>query len=118
MGYISGFLLAVPEARKADYRAFAENTWPMFAEYGALALRENWGVDTPDGEVTSFPMAVKLKPGEVVVLAWMEWPDKATADAGWQKMQNDPRMEAFSDLPFDGARMMFGGFETLVARQA
>ena len=118
MGYVSGFLLAVPEANKADYAKVAGETWEMFADYGALSTRECLGVDVPDGEVTSFPMAVKLEEGEAVVFAWVEWPDRATGDAGFASMQEDPRMEAFMEMPFDAKRMMWGGFEVLVAREA
>lgn len=113
MAYVSGFLLAVPEAMKAAYSKMAADTWPLFADYGALSTRECWGVDVPEGKVTSFPMAVKLEEGEVVVFSWVEWPDRATADAGFEKMMSDPRMEAFKEMPFDGMRMMWGGFEVL-----
>lgn len=118
MTYVNGFLLAVPEANKDRYREMAEVTWEVFRENGCTALRENWGVDVPDGKVTSFPMAVKLEPGEVVVFSWMEWPDKATADKGMQAVFEDPRLDAYREMPFDGMRMMWGGFESLVDRTA
>ena len=73
---------------------------------------ETWGEDVPDGKVTSFPMAVKLEEGESVVFSWLVWPDKATADSAWQKMMEDPRMKDM-DMPFDGKRMMWGGFNTI-----
>ncbi len=88
----------------------AAKAWPLFQEYGATAHVETWGVDVPDGHTTSFPMAVKLEEGEVVVFSWLTWPDKATADDAWRKMMEDPRM-AEMDMPFDGKRMMWGGFE-------
>ena len=69
-------------------------------------------MDVPDGKVTSFPMAVKLEDGEVVVFSWLIWPDKKTADDAWAKMEKDPAM-ADMDMPFDGKRMMWGGFETI-----
>ncbi|OSP55883.1 DUF1428 domain-containing protein [Pseudoruegeria sp. SK021] len=114
MSYISGFLLAVPTANKAAYKKMTEDTWPMFKEHGCLNVRENWGVDVADGKVTSFPMAVKKKDDETVVFSWMEWPDKATCDAAWEKIMADPRMAEMPEMPFDGMRMMWGGFEPLV----
>lgn len=113
MAYISGFLLPVPAANKDAYRRMAEAAWPIFEDYGCLAMHENWGADVPDGKVTSFPMAVKKKDDEVVVFSWMVWPDKATADEGFAKMMQDPRMDGMKDMPFDGMRMMWGGFEEL-----
>lgn len=118
MTYISGFLMAVPTAKKDVYRDHAEKAWEIFADCGALAMHENWGVDVPDGEVTSFPMAVKKKDDETVVLSWMVWPDKDTADKGFDKMMKDPRMEALGEMPFDGKRMMWGGFEELLVTKA
>ncbi len=114
MAYVTGFLLAVPEKNKEAYRKMAEDYWPLFKEYGCLSVQENWGVDVPDGKVTSFPMAVKKEAGEVVVFSWMVWPDKETCDKGWQEIQKDPRMSEISEMPFDGKRMMWGGFEPLV----
>lgn len=115
MAYVSGFLLAVPIANKAAYKAMAEAAWEVFQDHGCLSLRENWGVDVADGEVTSFPMAVKKKDDETVVLSWMEWPDRATCDRGWKAMMEDPRMKDMPEMPFDGRRMMWGGFEPLVS---
>ncbi|CAN5226102.1 DUF1428 family protein [soil metagenome] len=112
MSYVSGFLIPVKAEDKARYIASAKASWPLFKEYGATEQVETWGVDVPDGETTSFPMAVKLEPGEVVVFSWLKWPDKATADEGFKKMMEDPRMEAM-DTPFDLKRMMFGGFEPI-----
>lgn len=112
MSYVSGFLQAVPEANREAYRKSAAAAWEMFREHGCLALHENWGVDVPDGEVTSFPMAVKKQPDEVVVFSWMVWPDRATADRAWEAMMSDPRM-ALMEMPFDTKRMMWGGFEPL-----
>ncbi len=112
MPYISGFLTPVKVEDKDRYIASAKAGWPLFKEYGAIEQVETWGVDVPDGKLTSFPMAVKLEPGEVVVFAWLKWPDKATADDAWAKMMEDPRMKDM-DMPFDGKRMMWGGFETI-----
>jgi len=112
MSYVSGFLTPVKAHDRDRYIASAEVSAPLFKEYGALEQVETWGVDVPDGETTSFPMAVKLEPGEVVVFSWLKWPDKATADAAWARMMEDPRFKDM-DTPFDGKRMMWGGFETI-----
>ena len=112
MAYITGFLTPVKVEDKDRYIKSAEVSAPLFKEYGALEHVETWGVDVPDGETTSFPMAVKKQDGEVVVFSWLKWPDKATADAAWQKMMEDPRMKDM-DMPFDGKRMMWGGFEII-----
>lgn len=115
MAYVSGFLLAVPTANKAAYKKMAEAAWEVFRDHGCLALRENWGVDVADGKVTSFPMAVQKKDDETVVFSWMEWPDKPTCDRAWKAMMEDPRMKEMRGMPFDGTRMMWGGFEPLVS---
>ncbi|SIT86775.1 DUF1428 domain-containing protein [Pontibaca methylaminivorans] len=116
MAYIQGFLLAVPAENKAAYRQMAEDSWAIFQRHGCLAMRECWGVDTPEGKETSFPMAVKRKDGEVVVFAWLEWPDRATCDRAAEAMQTEPMMQDMPEMPFDGMRMMWGGFEELVRR--
>lgn len=118
MTYVSGFLLAVPEKNKDTYRDMAVKAWDIFREYGALSLRENWGASVPDGKVTSFGMATKQEPGEVVVFSWIEWPDRATCESAWDAMMNDDRMKDMPDMPFDGQRMMWGGFESLVDLRA
>lgn len=118
MTFIQGFLLAVPAANKDAYRKMAEEAWPMFRRHGCLAIHECWGVDTPEGKVTSFPMAVKREEGEVVVFSWLEWPDRATCDRAMAAMQDDPAMQQPREMPFDGMRMMWGGFEELVVLRA
>jgi len=114
MSFISGFVAPVPTAGKDGYISHAKKSWPMFRKYGALRMTECWGSDVPGGELTSFPMAVKLEEGETVVLSWIEWPDKATADACWASMETDPDWQQMMDMPFDGKRMFWGGFKTLV----
>lgn len=118
MAYIQGFLAAVSNDKKEAYRKMTETVWPVFAENGCLSSRENWGVDVQDGEVTSFPMAVKLEKDETVVFSWMEWPDRQTCDAAWEKIMQDPRMTGMTEMPFDGKRMIWGGFEELVKLDA
>ena len=114
MAYYSGFLLAVPDDRKDAYAEMAKKGWEIFKDHGCLGMQENWGVDVPDGKVTSFPMAVKKKEGETVVFSWLLWPDRETADKGFAAMMADPRMASMTEMPFDGMRMMWGGFEPLV----
>ena len=112
MTYVSGFLAPVPTANESAYLASAEKSWPLFKDYGALSMLENWESDVPDGQVTSFPLAVKREEGESIIFSWIVWPDKATADACWATMETDPRWKEM-DMPFDGKRMIFGGFDTI-----
>ena len=118
MPYYDGYLLAVPTANRDRYKEQAEKTWPMFQKHGAIALQENWGDDVPDGKVTSFPLATKKKEDETVVFSWIVWPDKETRDKGWQALMEDPEMQRPSELPFDGMRMMWGGFTEFVSLSA
>jgi uncharacterized protein YbaA (DUF1428 family) len=111
MAYYSGFVLAVPTANKQSYTDFARKGWPYFQKLGAKRMIETWGDAVPDGKVTDMKKAVQAKGDETVVFSWVEWPDKATADAAEKAMQADPAMEQMSkDMPFDGKRMIFGGF--------
>ena len=113
--YVSGFLLAVPEGNKAAYKKVAEDFWAIAKDYGALSQVECWEVDVPDGKTTDMRMAVKAEPGEKIVFSWVTWPDRETCDGSHEKMMADPRMEAMDQtMPFDGKRMIFGGFEPLV----
>lgn len=115
MQYVDGFVAAVPDENKEIYRKHAQDAAKIFKEHGALSLVECWGDDVPDGVVTSFPMAVKRKPGETVVFAWISWPSKAVRDIGMKKVMEDPRMNPASNpMPFDGKRMIYGGFAVLV----
>ena len=114
MSYLDGFVLAVPEANKEAYRAMAVKGWELFKEFGALRLVEAWGDDVPEGKVTDFRGAVNLEEGESVVFSWIEWPSKEVRDAGMKKMHSDPRMKEMGEMPFDGKRMIFGGFAPIV----
>lgn len=115
MTYVDGFVVPVPTARKADYIAHSKKAMPYFKKAGALTYVECWGDDVPDGETTSFPMAVKLKPDETAVFAWVTWPSKEVRDAAMQSMMDNPDFEKdFSDMPFDGQRLIFGGFEMMI----
>jgi uncharacterized protein YbaA (DUF1428 family) len=113
MTYVDGYVLAVPTANKAAYVALAETMAKLYRELGALSVVESWGDDVPDGDVTSFPMAVKKQADETVVFSWATWPSKAVRDAAWKAMAEDPRMNP-SEMPFDGKRMIYGGFERIV----
>ncbi len=110
MSYIDGFVIAVPTANKQKFVNHANEFDPMFMELGAIRILECWADDVPDGKVTDFRKAVQAKDDETVVFSWVEWPDKATRDSAMKKMMEDPRMESASPMPFDGKRMIFGGF--------
>ena len=119
MTYIEGFVVAVPEANKEAYRKHAADAAPLFREFGVARMMENWGDDVPRGKVTDFYGAVQAKEDEVVVFSWFEYPDKATRDAATEKMMSDPRMKQMgADMPFDGKRMIVGGFESIVDEKA
>ena len=112
MSYIDGFVAAVPTARRADYLEFARKTAAVFKDHGALRSVDGWGDDVPEGKLTSFPLAVQRKSDETVVFGWLIWPSRAARDAGMNKAMQDPRMKDLQ-MPFDGKRMIYGGFETV-----
>lgn len=114
MSYIDGYVVPVPAANRAAYKAMAEMTLVMFKEFGAIRVVECWGDDVPDGKVTDFRRAVQAGSDESIVFSWVEWPDKATRDAGHKRMMEDPRMAEMTDIPFDGKRMIIGGFSVLL----
>ena len=109
MSYVTGFLTPVKIADKDRYIESSRKAWPAFQKYGCLEQVETWGEDIPPGKVTGFDLAVKQEEGEVPVFSWLRWPDRATADKCWAEMQNDPDFQNM-DMPFDGKRMMWGGF--------
>jgi uncharacterized protein YbaA (DUF1428 family) len=115
MTYVEGFVAAVPTANKEEYRKHAADALPLFKEFGVTRMVENWGDDVPRGKVTDFYGAVQAKEGETIVFSWFEYPDKAARDAASAKMMSDPRMEQMgANMPFDGKRMIYGGFESIV----
>ena len=115
MAYVDGFVVAVPNANRDAYRKHAEEAAILFKEHGALQLVECWGDDVPDGKLTDFRRAVQAKDDETVVFSWIEWPDKATRDAGMEKVMKDPRVSPENNpMPFDGKRLIYGGFAPVV----
>jgi uncharacterized protein YbaA (DUF1428 family) len=119
MPYIDGFVIAVPKENKQKFIEHANKGDSVFMELGATRILECWGDDVPDGKVTDFRRAVQAKENEAVVFSWIEWPDKATRDAGMAKMmetmKTDPRMNPETNpMPFDGQRMIYGGFAPVV----
>lgn len=115
MSYIDGFVIAVPDANREKFIKHARTFDSIFVEFGAIRVVECWGDDVPEGKLTDFRRAVQAKQDESVVFSWVEWPDKATRDAGMEKFMKDPRMDAASECPFDGKRMIFGGFTAVVS---
>lgn len=114
MPYFTGSVAAVPSSNKDAYLTHADAVWEMFKSYGATRMIETWGVDVPHGKITDFYGSVAAEPDEAITFSWIEWPDKATADASWEKMQSDPAMKEMPPMPFDGSRMIFGGFDPVV----
>jgi uncharacterized protein YbaA (DUF1428 family) len=111
MSYIDGFVIAVPTANRQKFIDHATTFDRVFIEYGATRVVEGWGDDVPEGKQTDFRKAVQARADETVVFSWIEWPDKATRDAGMAKMMDDPRMDPKANpMPFDGARLIYGGF--------
>jgi len=119
MSYIDGFVIAVATANRQAFIDHASTVDPAFIELGATRVVECWGDDVPVGKQTDFRRAVQAKEDETVVFAWIEWPDKATRDAAMKKMMDDPRMGPETNpMPFDGARMIYGGFAPAVDLEA
>ncbi|NIA70548.1 DUF1428 domain-containing protein [Pelagibius litoralis] len=115
MTYVDGCVLAVPTANREAYQKHAEEAAVVFKDHGALKLVDCWGDDVADGEVTSFPMAVKCQADETVCFSWILWPSREARNAGMEKVMADPRLHPDNNpMPFDGKRMIFGGFEIIV----
>ena len=119
MTYFDGFVIAVPTGNRQAFVDHANTADSMFIDYGALRVVECWADDVPDGTLTDFRKAVQAKDDETVVFSWIEWPDKATRDAAFARMMDpandDPRMDQEKNpVPFDGKRMIFGGFAPMV----
>lgn len=115
MNYVDGFVVAVPTAKKETYRRHAQAAAAVFKANGALAVVECWGDDVPEGKLTSFPMAVQRKDDETVVFSWITWPSRAVRDEGMKQAMADPRLQPETNpMPFDGKRLIYGGFEVIV----
>ena len=115
MTYVDGFVAAVPTANKQKFIDHAQEGDSVFVEMGATRVLECWGDDVPAGSVTDFRRAVKAGDDETVVFSWIEWPDKATRDKAMSKVMDDPRLQPENNpMPFDGKRLVYGGFEPVV----
>lgn len=115
MTYVDGFVIPVARDKREEFIAHAQMADGMMLEFGALRIVECWEDDVPDGKHTDFRRAVDVKEGEVVVFSWIEWPDKNTRDKAFAAMMADPRMDpAKYPIPFDGKRMIVGGFLPIV----
>ena len=115
MNYIDGFVVAVPTGQRDIYIQHARLAATVFKEHGALRVTECWGDDVPDGKLTSFPMAVKCQADETVVFSWIEWPSREVRDRGMADVMQDARLQADANpMPFDGKRMIYGGFRMVV----
>ncbi len=115
MSYIDGFVAAVPIANREAFRRHASAAAEVFKEHGALQVVECWGDDVPDGDTTSFPMAVKRRDDEAVVFSWILWPSREARDAAMAEVMADPRLQPDANpMPFDGKRLIYGGFEIIV----
>ncbi len=117
--YVDGFVIPVPTENRQAFIDHASTADGLFMELGALRVVECWGDDVPEGKVTDFRRAVDATAEESICFSWVEWPDKATRDAAFAKMMspdfNDPRIDQASNrMPFDGKRMIFGGFVPVV----
>ena len=115
MSYVDAFVMAVPTANERKFLDHANSIDPIFLELGALRVLECWGDDVPAGKLTDFQRAVQARSDETVVFSLVEWPDKPTRDAAVAKMMQDPRMDPMtSPMPFDGKRMIYGGFKPIL----
>jgi uncharacterized protein YbaA (DUF1428 family) len=117
MTYFDGFVAPVAADAQDAFVAHARHMDPLFVGQGAVRAVENWSDDLPEGKVTDFRKAVQAEAAEAVVFSWIEWPDKATRDAGMAKLMTDPQMNAMP-MPFDGKRMIYGGFAALIDERA
>jgi uncharacterized protein YbaA (DUF1428 family) len=111
--YADGFVAPVPVENQAAYRAMASAMADLFIEQGAYRVVEAWGDDVPDGKVTDFRRALAAEKNEAIVFSWIEWPSKDVRDEAWKKVMADPRLPDPKGMPFDGKRLIHGGFATI-----
>jgi uncharacterized protein YbaA (DUF1428 family) len=115
MSYIDGFVAPVQNANREAYVKHAQEMSALLKEFGATRVVECWGDDVPEGKLTSFTMAVKREPSESVVFSWITWPSREARDEAWKKLMADPRMQPGAmTAPFDGKRIIYGGFQVLL----
>ena len=114
MTFVEGFLTPVPTANKEKYITHANEAVPLFQRLGSTRFIEAWGEDVPDGKINDLKQAVDLKEDETVLFSWIEYPDRATRDAANARMGEEMDPAQMNDMPFDGKRMIFGGFEVFV----
>src|SRR5262245_25418998 len=115
MPYVDGFVIAVPGTNKEKFVQHAKTMDKVFMDFGATRVLECWGDDVPVGKLTDFRRAVQATDDEVIVFSWVEWPDKPTRDSAMKKIMEDPNMSPEKNpMPFDGKRMIFGGFQPVV----
>jgi uncharacterized protein YbaA (DUF1428 family) len=114
MRYVDMFVAAVPAANKDAYAEHAEFMAGVFKDHGASDVVDAWQDDVPEGRTTSFSMAVKREEGEMIAVGYVVWPDKAIRDTGMKAMEQDERMARFGSMPFDGKRLIYGGFQMIV----
>lgn len=115
MTYIEGFVVPVPAGNRAEYEKHARKFAPLMLEVGIGRMVESWDSEIAQGKVTDFRKAVDAKPDEKIVFSWFEYPSRKQRDAANTKMMSDPRMtDMGTDMPFDGRRMIMGGFESIV----
>jgi len=115
MTYVDGFVIAVPKAKLNEYKTMARTAGAVWKEHGALDYVESVAEDVPYGDLTSFPRAVQAKDDETIVFSWATYKDRASRDDVMKKVMADPRLKnSMSNAPFDGKRMIFGGFESFL----
>ena len=112
--YVNSYVLSVPEEKKDDYVRIANIFAEVAKDFGAIEIFENWELEIPDGEQTDYRKAVKAEPGEKIVLSWIVWPDRETGANAHKGMMTDQRMAKVGKMPFDGKRMIFGGFKPIL----
>ena len=112
--HLDGYVIPVPEAKRADYLAMAQWFDQAMVDLGAIEVIEAWETEVPEGKRTDYRKAVLAEPGEKILFAFILWPDKATAEAAHHAIHEDERFKAMTEMPFDGRRMIFGSFEPIV----
>jgi uncharacterized protein YbaA (DUF1428 family) len=115
--YVNTYVLGVPEERKDDYIRIANIVAEVAKDFGALEIFENWELEVPDGQHTDYRKAIKAEPGEKIVLSWIVWPDRETGAKAHKRMFADSRLANIGEMPFDGKRMILGGFEPILTFQ-